>query len=119
MEGREGEGVRWRGAELPGARGAFPTRLGGVSGPPYDETKVGILTGDQPETVRVNRGRLAFAVGRAPESVVMGRQVHGNELRRHEVTQEPPVYAEVEKSPDEVDAQVTSNPGLTPLVMVA
>ena len=49
----------------------------------------------------------------------MARQVHGSELRRHEAPQEPRVYADVVKSPDEVDAQATANPDLTPLVMVA
>ena len=93
--------------------------MGGVSAPPYEDLNIAIMTGDEPESVRVNRGRLAFAVGRAPEGVVMGRQVHGAELRRHDAPQDPRVYAEVVKSPDEVDAQVTSNPRLTPLVMVA
>ena len=40
----------------------------------------------------------------------MARQVHGTELRRHDGPQEPRVYADVAKSPDEADAQVTSNP---------
>ena len=119
MEWREREGVRWLEAELPAARAAFSTRLGGVSQEPYDALNVAIMTGDEREDVRENRLRLAAALGREPDGVVMGRQVHGAELREHAERQEPRVYADVVKSPDEVDAHATADPGLTPLVMVA
>jgi polyphenol oxidase len=119
MEWREDDGVRWLEAELPGARAAFSTRLGGVSEAPYEALNVAILTGDEPERVAENRRTLAAAIERDPAGVVMGRQVHGTKLRRHGEPQEPRVYADVVKSPDEVDAQATSNRDLTPLVMVA
>ena len=119
MEWREREGARWLEAELPAARAAFSTRLGGVSQEPYDALNVAIMTGDEREDVRENRLRLAAALGREPDGVVMGRQVHGAELREHAERQEPRVYADVVKSPDEVDAHATADPGLTPLVMVA
>jgi polyphenol oxidase len=119
MEWREESGVRWLEAELPGARAAFSTRIGGVSEAPYDALNVAIMTGDERDAVRENRDRLAGAVERDPASVVMGRQVHGTELREHDERQEPRVYADVVKSPDEVDAHSTTNPELTPLVMVA
>jgi YfiH family protein len=119
VEWREQNGVRWLEANLPGARAAFSTRLGGVSEAPYEALNVAILTGDAPERVGENRRRLADSIERDPAGVVMGRQVHGTKLRRHDVPQEPRVYADVVKSPDEVDAQATSNPELTPLVMVA
>ena len=119
MDWRDQNGVRWLQAELPGARVAFSTRIGGVSRAPYEALNVGVLTGDESSHVRENRRRLAGSIGRDPGGVVMARQVHGTELRRHEAPQEPRVYADVEKSPDEVDAQATSNPELTPLVMVA
>ena len=119
MEWREREGVRWLEAELPAARAAFSTRLGGVSHEPYDALNVAIMTGDERDDVRENRLRLAAALGREPDGVVMGRQVHGAELREHAEPQEPCVYADVVKSPDEVDAHATADPGLTPLVMVA
>jgi YfiH family protein len=119
VEWREENGVRWLEAELPGARAAFSTRIGGVSPVPYEALNVAVLTGDEPTRVAENRHRLADSIQRDPGGVVMGRQVHGRELRRHEAPQEPRVYADVEKSPDEVDAQATSNPDLTPLVMVA
>ncbi len=119
MEWRERDGVRWLEAQLPGARAAFSTRIGGVSDAPYDALNVAILTGDERESVRENRRRLAVALGRAPEGVVMGRQLHGAELRAHQDRQDPQVYADVLRSPDEVDAHSTGNPDLTPLVMVA
>jgi YfiH family protein len=119
MEWREREGVRWLEAELPAARAAFSTRLGGVSREPYDALNVAIMTGDEREDVRENRLRLATVLGREPDGVVMGRQVHGAELRTHAERQEPRVYADVVKSPDQADAHATADPGLTPLVMVA
>jgi YfiH family protein len=119
MDWRERNGVRWLEAELPGAKAAFSTRVGGVSEAPYEALNVAILTGDEHDSVRENRHRLASALGREAEGVVMGRQVHGGELHRHETPQEPQVYAEVVRSPDEVDAHSTASAELTPLVMVA
>jgi polyphenol oxidase len=119
MEWRERDGVRWLEADLSGTRAAFSTRIGGVSQAPYDQLNVAVLTGDDREAVRENRHRLASALERDPAGVVMGRQVHGADLREHRMRQEPRVYADVVRSLDEVDAHVTPNPELTPLVMVA
>jgi hypothetical protein len=119
VEWREQEGVRWLEAELPGARAAFSTRLGGVSEAPFEALNVAIMTGDERDRVRENRRRLAGALDRDPNGVVMGRQVHGAELRDHDEPQAPRVYADVVKSPDEVDAHSTSRAALTPLVLVA
>jgi YfiH family protein len=119
MEWRERDGVRWLEAEMPGARAVFSTRVGGISEPPYDSMNVAILTGDQREAVRENRHRLAAALGRDPDGVVMGRQVHGAELQEHRAAQEPRVYADVVRSPEGVDAHSTASAELTPLVMVA
>jgi YfiH family protein len=119
MEWRERDGVRWLEAVLPGAGAAFSTRIGGASEAPYDALNVAIMTGDERETVRENRRRLASALDRDPDGVVMARQVHGAELREHRTAQRPRVYADVEPSPEEVDAHSTSTRELTPLVMVA
>jgi YfiH family protein len=119
MEWRERDGVRWLEAELPGARAAFSTRIGGVSEEPYEALNVAILTGDDADRVRENRSRLAAALDRDPHGVVMGRQVHGADLREHRGPQEPRVYAEAARSPEVVDAHSTADSGLTPLVMVA
>ena len=119
MEWQDQDGIRWLEAKLPGARAAFSTRIGGISEQPYESLNVAVKTGDQPRNVIENRRRLAAALGIAPENVVMGRQVHGAELRRHQTQQEPRVYAEAVPSPDEVDAHATDQAGLVPLVMVA
>jgi YfiH family protein len=119
MEWRERDGVRWLEADLSGARAVFSTRLGGVSEGPYEALNVAVKSGDEPDRVRENRHLLAAALGRNPADVVMGRQVHGAELRWHDRRQEPKVFADVVKSPDEADAQATTEPGLAPLVMVA
>ena len=119
MEWCEQDGVRWLEAELPGARAAFSTRVGGVSEAPYESLNVAVKTGDQQGRVADNRRALATALGIAPENVLMGRQVHGADLLWHEAQQEPQVYAEVVKSPHEADAHATDQPGLVPLVMVA
>jgi YfiH family protein len=119
VEWNERSGVRWLEAELPGARAAFSTRLGGVSEQPYAALNVAIKTGDEPDRVRENRRRLAAALGVKPERVVMGRQVHAAELRWHDGPQEPRVYVDGVRSPDEVDAHATAETDLAPLVMVA
>jgi polyphenol oxidase len=66
--------------ELPGARAYFSTRQGGVSAGPYESLNIGILTGDERDSVIENRRRLAGRVGEAPERVAMGWQVHGADL---------------------------------------
>ena len=119
MDWRERDGLRWLEAELPGGRAAFSTRIGGVSEPPYESLNVAVKTGDQPGRVVDNRRRLTAALGLAPENVLMGHQVHGADLLRHDRPQEPKVYAEVIASPDDVDAHATDQPGLAPLVVTA
>ena len=119
MDWHERDGIRWLEARLPGARAAFSTRVGGVSEEPYEALNVAVKTGDQPGRVVDNRRRLTAALGLAPENVVMARQVHGAELSWHEGPQEPRVFADAVRSPDEADAHATQAPGLVPLVMVA
>jgi YfiH family protein len=69
--------LEWEAA--PGAyRVAFTTRLGGVSGGPFESLNLGILTEDDPACVVENRRRLAAAVRADPETATMAWQVHGN-----------------------------------------
>ena len=69
MEWRsKGERALARG-RAPGARAAFSTRVGGVSEAPFDTLNLGLLTGDEPASVRENRHRLAGAVGVDPRNV--------------------------------------------------
>jgi YfiH family protein len=119
MRWRENEGVRWLEAELPAARAAFSTRVGGVSEAPFDSLNLGILTDDDRDSVVENRRRLSVALGFEPERVVAGRQVHGAGLAVHAGSQSPSPFAEPGSAAlDEVDGHVIAEPGLA-LVFVA
>jgi YfiH family protein len=115
----EREGVRWLGAELGGARAAFSARVGGVSEGPYESLNLAILTGDEPHRVRDNRHRLAAALGLEPGNVLIGRQVHGADVVRHEAAPDPNAYADPGPRLAGVDGQATDRLGLAPLVFVA
>ena len=119
MEWREADGLRWLEAELPGARAVFSTRVGGVSEPPFDTLNLGLLTGDEPASVRENRLRLAAAVGIDPHGVLIGRQVHAAEIATHSERQDADAFANPGPRLREVDGHITSVPGLAPLVFVA
>ena len=106
MRWREQGAVRWLEADLPGARAAFSTRLGGVSEAPFDRLNLGVLTGDDRGAVVENRRLLAEALGLAPERVAIGRQVHGAELQTHSATQSPSPFAEPGAEIPEVDGHV-------------
>lgn len=126
MRWREREGVRWLEAELPGggarnggARAVFSARLGGVSEGPFESLNLGRLTGDLPDAVHENRHRLTAAIGIDPERVLIGRQVHGARIIRHDQPPEHPLYANTTPGLPEADGQATSDPEMAPLVFVA
>ncbi len=119
MEWRETDGVRWLSASLPGAEVAFSARLGGVSRAPFESLNLGLLTDDEPDSVRENRRRLSAAVDLDPERVVIGRQVHGARIARHEGPQEPAPWAQSGADPPEVDGHVVAASGVAGLVFVA
>ncbi len=120
MQWRDNEGVPWLEADLGGsARVAFGTRLGGVSEAPYESLNLGVLTDDSEANVVANRHRLAAALGRAPETVPIGLQVHGAELAFHDAPQDPSPYAAPGPKLEEVDGHVVRAPGLAPLVLTA
>lgn len=111
--------MRWLEAELPGARAAFSTRLGGISDGPWAELNLGLLTGDDPESVYENRARFASALGLTPQRVVIGRQLHEAGLAVHAGPQQPSPFAGPGADPPEVDGHATAVQGLAPLVFVA
>lgn len=109
-------------AELPGARVAFSTRLGGVSEAPFDSLNLGLLTEDEPAAVAENRGRLAAALGFAPERIAFARQVHGAELIDPADPQRCSISAGAggsHREPPEADGHVVTEPGTAALVFVA
>ena len=46
MDWRDRDGLRWLEAELPGARAAFSTRVGGASTGPFESLDLGLYTDD-------------------------------------------------------------------------
>ena len=120
MEWRWREGLRVLEAELPGARAAFSTRAGGLSAGPFESLNLGLEVGDDPLAVRGNRIRLAGALGRDPAGFLIGRQVHGAELRDREVAPAPNPYLEpLASAAEAADGQLARSPQLTPIVQVA
>ena len=96
--------------ELSGAQALFTTRRGGVSAGPYATLNLGRLTDDDPEAVVRNRARVQELVGRP---LAMIRQVHGSHVRQVERPPRP------DEPLIEADAQVSTRPGLAPMVLVA
>lgn len=89
-------GVAWYESEALarlGARHAFSTRIGGVSGPPFDTLNLGNPHGaavqDALENIRENYARLAAAAGLEGRQLRRVHQVHGAEVLRVEHEAEP------------------------------
>ena len=105
---------------LPRARAIFSSRNGGVSDGPYRSLNLGILTDDDPHNVTENRRRLAERARLHPERVVMGWQVHGNEIREWDGPDPQNVYAEPGgKQLPRADGHLTTERRLPLLVLVA
>ncbi|MBA2522397.1 MAG: laccase domain-containing protein [Solirubrobacterales bacterium] len=122
MRWREQDDIRWLEAELPGAKAAFSTRLGGLSDGPHRSLNLGVLTGDDRSLVLGNRRRLDAALGIEGGSVLVGRQVHGAAVHSHDRAQGPAPWLDPGApgaDPPEVDGHATAVPGLTALVLVA
>ncbi len=96
--------------DLAGARAVFTTRRGGHSRAPYDTLNLGLLTDDDAEAVRANRGALARRFGVA---FAYGLQVHGTRVRVARLA------TDVNTPLTEADGQVSTTPGVAPLVLTA
>jgi YfiH family protein len=114
---RQDAGLVWIEAPLPGGRAVFTTRLGGASEGPYRSLNLGILTEDPPDRVTGNRSLLAAAVGRDPDRIAMGLQVHGNDVERHTAPPDGRSRGRGDLAP--ADGQATDHPDVTPLVLTA
>ena len=72
--------IRW---EAPGPYTVgFTTRVGGVSGGPFESLNLGALTDDDPHNVAENRRRACDALGANAETATMAYQHHSAEVRR-------------------------------------
>jgi YfiH family protein len=90
----------------------FTTRAGGVSAAPFDSFNLALHVGDDPDSVRSNRGTLANRIGTEAEKVFFMNQVHGNSVA---------IIDENSNSSLEptADALFTSTPGIALVVLVA
>ena len=107
--------------ELPGARVAFTTRIGGVSEGPYRSLNLGILTDDRGANVARNRRLMADRLGLRDDSIAMGWQVHGTDFAEWD-TPPPPGrngFASPGAELQKVDGHVTAAIGLGLLVLAA
>jgi YfiH family protein len=99
--------------DLPGAKGLFTGRHGGVSEGAFASLNLGKLTADAPENVDENRRRVGEKLGLPWERFCYGKQVHGAAVRR---ATEPP-------GPDrpyaEEDGQATALIDAAAIVFVA
>jgi YfiH family protein len=96
-------------------RVAFSTRLGGVSGGPFESLNLGILTADEPQKVVENRKRLCAALDADPETATMAWQVHGGRVAQAEsrgIVTPGTVY-------ERCDGLWTDRPGQTMVLLTA
>jgi YfiH family protein len=100
-------------AGLPApARGAFTTRQGGFSRPPWDSLNLAVHVGDAFATVQRNRAHLTGQL--ALDGLAFGKQVHGTGVR---VVRG--LSKKTSRGLDDTDALVTSVPGLALVTMGA
>lgn len=111
--------LRWGDAGSVGADVAVTTRVGGVSGAPYDTLNLGLHVGDDAADVVANRERAAAAFGVGLGEMVFARQVHGagavlvggDDAGRGARAEHDAVA--------EADVLVTATPGVTLVILVA
>jgi len=114
LDWQNGDGVPLLVARTPGARIAFTTRRGGVSGGSFASLNLGFATPDDPERVAENRRRALAAAGADAGRTVSLRQRHGNAVVEAGPAS-PDGYLDAATTWPEGDALVTAEPGL-PLI---
>jgi YfiH family protein len=114
LEWQNGDGVPLLLARTPGARIAFTTRQGGVSGGSFASLNLGFATADDAVSVAENRVRALAAAGADAMRAVSLRQRHGTV-----VVEAGPApdggYLDAATAWPDGDALVTGEPGL-PLI---
>jgi YfiH family protein len=100
-------------AGLPApARGAFTTRDGGVSRPPWDSLNLAVHVDDAFAKVQENRALLVAALG--VDGLAFGKQVHGSRVR---VVRG--LSKKTSRGLDDTDGLVTTVPGIALVMMGA
>ncbi len=66
----------------PDIRGAFSTRVGGVSEGPYWSLNLGLSTGDEEANVLENRQRFCERLGITTDQLALAGQVHGSSVKQ-------------------------------------
>jgi len=85
------------------------TRVGGVSGPPFDSLNLSFSSGDDPECVQQNRARVASALA-IPEPPRWLNQVHGTRVVNAELAlHHPQADASTSNRPKQVLALMTAD----------
>ena len=90
----------------PGVKTLITTRNGGVSSGPFASFNLGQRTGDEPQAVAINRGRLRGVLPQEPRWL---RQVHGSKVVEADHLTEAP----------EADASVARLCGTVCVIMIA
>ena len=80
IENKENELV-YMTSSVIGARHAFTTRFGGVSGGIFSSLNLGSNRGDDPEAVRENYRRVCALMGARVDEAAVTKQVHGSVVR--------------------------------------
>jgi polyphenol oxidase len=105
-------------ADAP-VRVVFTTRVGGVSGGPFEGLNLAASTGDRPEAVRANRRRLCAELRIDEERVSMARQVHGARVHALDAPSRPGRFTGALRGWPEGDGLVTRRAGLGLVVLGA
>jgi YfiH family protein len=124
--------LSWQG--LPGAPGAgltipslarsgihcmLSTRFGGVSVDPWRSLNLSYVSGDDPDSVRANRSRLASAIGADPSTWTGGRQVHATGVAHITRAAAGAGWESPDTTLPDTDALWTDEPGVLIAVLVA
>lgn len=95
---------------------AISTRLGGISGAPFDSLNLGLHVGDEAANVLENRRRFMRTLGFGLEDIVTPNQVHGDRIFRVEEIHRGRGSRDYSDAIPETDALITNAPNL-PLML--
>lgn len=110
------DGLIYMSSEKIGARHAFTTRHGGVSGGIFSSLNLGSNRGDEPEAVRENYRRLCALMGVGIDGCAVTKQVHENVVR---IVTKADRHVCMSSVPYEADGIVTKERGLPIICMTA